>query len=52
MKGNILEAYCALAKAYCFLNIERIEYDERKIDELIEKIQDIQKELYELGIEE
>lgn len=49
MKGNLLEAYCALAKAYCFLDIEKTERNERKIDELNERIKDIQKEIYKLG---
>ena len=49
MKGNLLEAYCALAKAYCFLDIEKTERNERKIDELIEKVKAIQKEIYKLG---
>lgn len=52
MKGNLLEAYCALAKAYCFLDIERTERNGQKIDELIEKVKDIQKEIYKLGGEE
>lgn len=49
MKGNLLEAYCALAKAYCFLDIEKTERNERKIDELNERIKDVQKEIYKLG---
>ena len=49
MKGNLLEAYCALAKAWCFLDIEKTERDERKIEELNERIKDIQKEIYKLG---
>lgn len=49
MKGNLLEAYCALAKAYCFLDIEKTERNERKIEELNERIKDIQKEIYKLG---
>ena len=49
MKGNLLEAYCALAKAWCFLDIERTKHNERKIDGLNEKIKDIQKEIYKLG---
>lgn len=49
MKGNLLEAYCALAKAYCFLDIEKTERNERKIDELNERIKAIQKEVYKLG---
>ena len=52
MKGNLLEAYCALAKAYCFLDIEKTERNERKIDELNERIKDVQKEIYKLGGEE
>lgn len=52
MKGNLLEAYCALAKAYCFLDIEKTERNERKIEELNERIKDIQKEIYKLGGEE
>ena len=52
MRGNLLEAYCALAKAYCFLDIERTERNERKIDELIEKVKVIQREIYKLGGEE
>lgn len=52
MKGNLLEAYCALAKAYCFLDIERTEHNGRKIDELNERIKAIQKEIYKLGGEE
>lgn len=52
MKGNLLEAYCALAKAYCFLDIEKTERNERKIDELNERIMAIQKEIYKLGGEE
>lgn len=52
MKGNLLEAYCALAKAYCYLDIERKERNERKIDELIEKVKAIQREIYKLGGEE
>ena len=52
MRGNILEAYCALAKAYCFLDIERTERNERKIEGLKEKITAIQKEIYKLGGEE
>lgn len=49
MRGNLLEAYCALAKAYCFLDIEKTERNERKIDELNERIKDVQKEIYKLG---
>lgn len=49
MRGNLLEAYCALAKAYCSLDTERTAYNGRKIDELKEKITAIQKEIYELG---
>lgn len=49
MKGNLLEAYCALAKAWCFLDIEKTGRNERKIDELNERIKDIQKEIYKLG---
>ena len=49
MKGILLEAYCALAKAWCFLEIEKTERNERKIDELKERIKDIQKEIYKLG---
>ena len=52
MKGNLLEAYCALAKAYCFLDIERTKRNERKIDELNERIKAIQREIYKLGGEE
>lgn len=52
MKGNLLEAYCALAKAWCFLDIEKTERNERKIEELKEKIKVIQKEIYKLGAEE
>lgn len=49
MKGNLLEAYCALAKAWCFLDIEKTERNERKIEELNERIKAIQKEIYKLG---
>lgn len=49
MRGNLLEAYCALAKAWCFLDIEKTERDERRIEELKEKIKAIQKEIYKLG---
>lgn len=49
MRGNLLEAYCALAKAYCFLDVSRYDYSERKINELNEKIKAIQKEIYKLG---
>lgn len=52
MRGNLLEAYCALAKAWCFLDIEKTECNERKIEELRERIKDIQKEIYKLGGEE
>lgn len=52
MKGNFLEAYCALAKVYCILDISRCEHNEQKIDELIEKVKAIQKEIYKLGGEE
>jgi len=49
MKGNLLEVYCALVKAYCFLDIEKTERNERKIEELNERIKAIQKEIYKLG---
>ena len=52
MKGNLLEAYCALAKAWCYLDIEKTERNEQKIEELNERIKDIQKEIYKLGGEE
>ena len=52
MRGNLLEAYCALAKAYCYLDISRCKRNERKIDELIEKVKAIQREIYKLGGEE
>jgi len=52
MKGILLKAYCALAKTYCLLDISRCEYNKQKIDELIEKVKAIQKEIYELSSEE
>ena len=52
MRGNLLEAYCALAKAWCFLDIEKTERNERKIEGLKERIKDVQKEIYKLGGEE
>ena len=49
MRGNLLVAYCALAKAYCFLDIERKKRNGHKIDELNEKVKAIQREIYKLG---
>lgn len=34
MRGNLLESYCALAKADCYLELEKIESNERKVDNL------------------
>lgn len=61
MRGNLLESYCALAKADCYLELakadcylelERNERNERKVDNLREKIHYIQREVYNLGGEE
>lgn len=52
MRGNLLESYCALAKADCYLELERSERNERKVDELREKIHYVQREIYKLGGEE
>lgn len=52
MTGELLEAYCALAKAYCYLDYIKYEHNEKKINELIDKIKVIQREIYKLGGEE
>lgn len=52
MKGNLLEAYCALAKADCFIDLERTERNERKVNELRENIHRIQEDIYKLGVKE
>lgn len=49
MKGNLLEAYCALAKADCHLDFARTERNERKIDELRVNVKCVQREIYRLG---
>ena len=58
MKGNLLEAYCALAKAECFLNFTVKECGEREeltvirpIEGLREKIIEIQREIIHIGEE-
>ena len=45
MRGNLLEAYCALAKADCHLEFARTERNEQKIDELRANIQCVQIEI-------
>lgn len=52
MRGGILEAYCALAKADCFLSAEENERNERKIESIRENIRNIQKAIYALGHED
>lgn len=54
MKGSLLEAYCALAKADCFLDIAREEYvnKETELNELRVSIRDIQEKIYKIGHED
>lgn len=49
MTGELLEAYCALAKAYYYLDYIKYEHNEKKINELIDKIKYIEHEIYELS---
>lgn len=49
MTGELLEAYCALAKAYCYLDYIKNERNEKKINELIDKIKYVEHEIYELS---
>lgn len=61
MRGHILEAYCALAKADVELefysemihdkNISQVLKRDR-VDKIRGKIKELQKELYKIGVEE
>lgn len=50
MRGNILEAYMLLAKAYCFLDEQKRVFPEQKsaIDKIMKEITIVQEKLYDL----
>jgi hypothetical protein len=50
MNGSILEAYMCLAKAYCFLDVQKRAFPEQKlaIDKIMKEITIVQEKLYDL----
>lgn len=52
MNGNILEAYMCLAKAYCFLDVQKREFPEQKIviEQIMKEITATQEKMYDLRL--